>query len=343
MYYLKYNVMKTIQIHFFKRLLVFCSIISIIVFTGCDSDDDDPAPMIEAQVLAEYLESADSPLGKDFVNTDLPAIITASDVNSMNLVGSVYIIDIRSAEDFATGHIANAVNVSAGQILNHVESTDLSGYEKVAIVCYTGQTAGWATTILRLMGHDNTFSMKFGMSSWNSDFAGKWNNNIGNAYTTQFTTDVTEKNTPGEYPSLNTGFTTGEEILAARVAAVLEEGFGAGATTHQTVFGNLDGHYIMNYWGANDYNTIGHIPGAIQYSPKESLHTTTDLLTLPTDKPCVVYCWTGQTSAAITAYLRIMGYDAKSLKFGVNGMIYDQLESHKWSEGAIMEYEYVTE
>ena len=56
-----------------------------------------------------------------------------------------------------------------------------------------------------------------------------------------------------------------------------------------------------------------------------------------------MYCWTGQTSANMAAYLRVLGYQAKTLLFGANGMIYDDLPSHKWSAGAIMGYDYVTE
>jgi hypothetical protein len=39
----------------------------------------------------------------------------------------------------------------------------------------------------------------------------------------------------------------------------------------------------------------------------------------------VVYCYTGQTSAFTAAYLRILGYNAKSLLFGTNGMIYNEM------------------
>jgi rhodanese-related sulfurtransferase len=334
--------MKNIERFALKPLLLLFSFILLIASVSC-SNDDDPKPINEAQILAQYLESADSPLAKDYVSTDLPAIITASDVNSMNLLGTVYIIDIRSAADFDNGHIANAVNVPAADILTHVESMDLSGYDKIAIVCYTGQTASWAATILRLMGYEKAYSMMFGMSAWNSAFSNKWGDKVNNTYATQFTTDVTEKNTPGEYPELNTGFSTGQEILEARIQTILTEGFGECGTTNQTVFGNLNGHYIINYWAESDYSEIGHIPGAIQYTPKQSLNTGADLLTLPTDQKVVVYCWTGQTSAAIATYLRILGYDAKSLLFGANGMIYNELNSHKWSEDAIMEYDYVTE
>ena len=42
----------------------------------------------------------------------------------------------------------------------------------------------------------------------------------------------------------------------------------------------------------------------------------------------------------VTAYLTVLGYDAKSLKFGSNSMIYDDLLGHKW--GASMDYDYET-
>jgi rhodanese-related sulfurtransferase len=85
----------------------------------------------------------------------------------------------------------------------------------------------------------------------------------------------------------------------------------------------------------------GHIPGAVQYTPKQSIKLAADLKTLPTDKTIVVYCCTGQNSANLTAYLRVLGYDAKSLLFGTNGMIYNDMTTSKWSASAIMGYDYV--
>lgn len=318
-------------------------IIAGVVFASCDKDEVDVVN--EAQVLVEYLESANSPLQKDYVNTELPSIILASEVRTLNATGDVYIVDIRSAEDFETGHIPNANNVAVSDIITHLDNANLSGIDKIAVVCYTGQTAGYATTLLRLVGYDNAFSMKFGMCSWNEAFAGKWKNNIGNAFATQFTDAVTEKGPEGELPILSTGYETGQDILEARVNELLtspNEGFGAAKITNQAVFNNPENYYIVNYWPTDHYDDPGHIPGAIQYTPKSSLALSASLKTLPTDKTIVVYCYTGQTSAFLTAYLRLIGYDAKSLLFGANGMIYDNMAEigHRFSDGAIMGYEY---
>ena len=93
------------------------------------------------------------------------------------------------------------------------------------------------------------------------------------------------------------------------------------------VFANPTNYYIVNYWPANLYTSIGHIDGAVQYTPRQDLQLSTFLKTLPTDKTIVVYCYTGQTSANVTAILRVMGYDAKSLSHGTNGMIWSKMKA----------------
>jgi len=307
------------------NLMVLGILLAMLFVSSCKKNEETPATINESLLLATYLESADSPLKKDFVNTDMPTLISATDVKTLNETNQVYIIDIRSAADFTTGHIHNAHNVAFADLLTHIKSVDLTAFTKVAIVCYTGQTAGFAASLLRLMGYDKVYSMKWGMCSWNADFAGKWQTAIanGNAYASQFTATPTVKDPIGDMPVLSTGKTTGQDILEARVAALLTEGFTPATVTNKTVFDNLSSYYIVNYWPADQYADPGHVPGATQYTPKQSIKLAVDLKTLPVNKPLVVYCYTGQTSAFLTAYLRLLGYDAKSLLYGSNGMIYD--------------------
>ncbi len=325
------------------KLLLYSILVGSLIFTSCKKDEEEA--INESQVLVEYMESANSPLGKDYVSSDLPAIIPASEVKTLNETGQVYIMDIRSAADFATGHIANAHNVAFADILTHIEGVDLTPYTKVALVCYTGQTAAYGASLLRLMGYDKVYSMKWGMSSWNSIFD-RWTSNLGNTQASAFTSTATAKGSAGSLPVLSTGKTTGQEILEARMSTLLTEGFDPAKITNLTVTGNLSNYYIVNYWPAAQYETPGHIPGAIQYTPKESLKLSVDLKTLPTDKTIAVYCYTGQTSAHLAAYLRLLGYDAKSILFGTNGMIYDNMVATSgmtvFNETQIMGYDYVS-
>jgi rhodanese-related sulfurtransferase len=330
-----------------QKLLLLSILFALFIVSSCKKDSEEPAPQVnESELLASYLESTSSPLGKDYVNTDMPSIIAASEVKTLNETNQVYIIDIRSAADFALGHIQNAHNVAVADILTHIKGVNLASYTKVAVVCYTGQTAGWAACLLRLMGYDKVYSMKWGMCSWNDFFASKWNTAIanGNAYASQFTASSTPKGATGSLPVLTTGKTTGQEILEARVNALLVEGFTPATVSNKTVFDNLATYYIVNYWPADQYADPGHIPGAMQYTPKQSIKLAADLKTLPTNKPIAVYCYTGQTSAFLAAYLRLLGYDAKSILYGGNGMIYDMMVAKNmtvFNAAQIMGYDYV--
>lgn len=319
-------------------------VFALFCFTACEEEEK---AVNEAEVLVEFLESTESPLRKDYVNTDMPSIMSATDLRTLNATGDVYIIDVRAAVDFTTGHIPNAVNVALGDVVDHMESINPDDYSKVAVVCYSGQSAGWVTSLLRLLGYDNVFSLKWGMSSWHEDFSSPWNSNISNLYATQFTSDVTEKGPEGDLPVLSTGFENGLDILQVRVDALMEEGYGPANISAQEVFNDPESYYIVNYWPENQYLDPGHIPTAIQYTPKETIKLDADLRTLPADQTIVVYCYTGQTSSYLTAYLRLIGYDAKSLLFGANGMIYNELVDnsmpHFAVETQVMGYDYVTE
>ena len=308
------------------------------VVVSCEKDED-PEAINEAEVLVQYLEDPSSPAA-DYGNSGL-AIKSAEATHSGVVAGTVYVIDIRAAADYDGGHIEGAVNLAAADVRAHIDATDLSAYDEIHIVCYSGQSASWLTSLLQLAGYKNVYSMKFGMSSWHADFD-VWSSKTNNEKATLFTSTETEKGAEGDLPSLNTGYETGEEIFAARYDAILAEGFGAAAVSNGDVYADLDGYYIVNYWPHAEYLDPGHIDGAIQYTPNEDLALDAALKTLPRDQTIAVYCYTGQNSARIATYLRILGYDAKSVTFGCNAMIYDEMTKSKWSEAAIMGYDYVT-
>jgi rhodanese-related sulfurtransferase len=331
-----------------KHNLLYLLVAALLVFAvGCSDDDPvapTPTPVNESQVLAEYLEA-----NGDYINSaGCPSIVAASavyqDINANP--PTQYIVDLRSATDFAAGHIQGAHNVALADLLTHLRGLNLASYNRVVIVCYTGQTSAYGTSLMRLMGYSTVTSMKFGMCSWDSTFATtRWLANIGNSRASQFTTSPTVKAAAGNLPTLSTGKTTGPEILAVRVDTLLRRGYTEATVSHTTVFNGLANYYISNYWSAAEYADPGHIPGAIQYTPRSDFKLTTYLKTLPTDKPVVVYCYTGQTSSFMAAYLRLLGYDAKSLLYGGNGMIYDMMLARNmttFKRSDIMGYPYVT-
>jgi rhodanese-related sulfurtransferase len=69
---------------------------------------------------------------------------------------------------------------------------------------------------------------------------------------------------------------------------------------------------------APDAYALGHIPGAINI-PWNQIAKPESLAQLPTDKPIVVYCYTGHTGQVAATVLKSLGYDVQNLKFGMMG------------------------
>ncbi len=321
--------------------------LTITLFLSSCSEDDTTNPTVqisEVDSVIKYFET-----NGDLLNTAFPTIISAADLRTAITTdpAKVALIDIRDTAAYNTGHIQGAVRVDFINLGEYVKALNAANYTKVVIICYSGQTASYGTALLRLSGYSNVFTLKWGMASWNSAFKTTWANKISNAKATQFVNTDFPKNAAGNYPVLNTGKKTAKEIVDARIAELFSKGFTPATITGDQVFTDLasNKNYIINYWPNAQYIDPGHIPSAANYLPKSDLKSTTYLKTLPTDKPVVIYCYTGMTSAFVAAYLRIIGYDAKTLTYGANGMIYDLINGKTgfttWKDAECMEYDIV--
>jgi rhodanese-related sulfurtransferase len=312
----------------FLKYFMLTLVVSAFILGSCSkSDDDDPAPPPAAEkfdVLKDYMLANDLDVG--IVISDW--FLMPQDVNA-KAPGDFFIIDIRNQDDYDAGHIEGAVHSVLGDILTTAEAAT----KQILVVCYTGQEAGHGVIALRLSGYSNAQVLKWGMCGWTDDLAGKWESNVGDAAigNTSWIVPPGEITPPAEFndPVIETSFTEGADILAERVDALLANGFGPNVILNGDVLGNPAGYFINNYLEAEDVEQYGNIVGAYRLNP----FTLTDKTykNLDPSKTIVSYCWTGQTSSMLTAYLYILGYDVKSLKFGMNAMIYSELTGHKWA------------
>jgi len=308
----------------FKKYLVPFLLFSVSLFMviGCGDDDPTkPEPINEFNLVAAvgdvYFTSYTTTQSASGVNTAISAV--ADNLDDGNTANDPYIIDYRAAADYADGHIMGAVNFPLSDLMSKVADGTVPMDKKILNVCYSGQTASAATAVLNMLGYDAQ-NLLFGMCSVDTSISGtdKWlaqiaaDEHAGDLTSTASTTTDTY-----EFPTLNTGKETAEEIIKDQFQA---SGWTISAND---VWDNPSNYFIINYWPTDHYTTPGHIPGAYQFTPKSSLKTTEMLNLLPTDKTVVVYCYTGQTSAQVATYLRMLGYDAKSLLYGTNGFAYN--------------------
>lgn len=307
--------------------LVTILISSIVFLSSFTSQNENISnPPSEFETLLNYIET-----NSNFINSDIQLIIPASEVKKNIKNVKYHIIDIRSESWFEYGHLKNANNVKSAELLNYFENKITpSDYDKIVLICYSGQSAAYFTSLLRLAGYDNTYSMNWGMSSWRLDFAEKsWAKNTTNDYVDKLETKENAKLASSTLPVLNTGKTDAKEILRVRLEKAFATPYKEYITKSVDVFENPNNYYIVNYWNQDKYNN-GHITGAVQYQPNSSLSSTADLNTLPTDKKIVIYGSTGQNTAYVVAYLNLLGYDAGNLAYGANSFMNKELKEKKW-------------
>ena len=319
--------------------------VALFLFSACGNNTSDKKEIEvsvsenfdEFSTLVKFMQNAG-----DFINSKpAPTLIATEDVYE-NLTDYL-VLDLRKEADYIAGHIDGAYNVPLGNLLTFMETEQNAGnYKKVVLVCASGQTAAYGTAILRFLGYGNSYSMKWGMTSWNPKFR-KWQDKVSNKLASKLDYDMNDKAKRSQTPKLSTGETEAYRILKNRAQTLLADGFKPALITADKVMENPEDFYIINYWKEDHYN-MGHLPGAVQYTPKKSLILRADLKTIPADKKTVLYCYTGQHSAFATAYLRLLGYNVQSLAYGANSFMNGVMKSpdlgHAFSTKAVKNYEF---
>jgi rhodanese-related sulfurtransferase len=263
----------------------------------------------------------------DYVNSrEFPSLIKASVVYE-SLGNNILIIDIRTPQLFSQGHIKGAVNKRFEDLPAYFETgIKPFKYDKIVLVCDDGQLSSYTVSLLRLMGYGNTYAMRWGMSSWNRQLAeNNWLKGISGKYEPSLEQASHEKPLAVGMPELKTGLATGAEISAERFRKLFAEGTGKVLITADEVFANPQQYFIINYERKDKYDD-GHIPGAVRYKPNGTLGFTSEMASIPIDKTVVVYCGTGHNSGFATAYLRLFGYDARTLQYGNNAFMHEWMK-----------------
>ncbi len=311
------------------NIAVILALVPVLMMTSCKKDE--PEAENAYLTLKSYMvtNAMDLPdLAKNWV-IDPKSTAMGGGIDSITgTMPGYHVFDIRPAADFAAGHIKNAVNV----VLKDVLTTAANYKDKpICVVCFTGQTAGQAVMALRLSGYPDAVVLKWGMAGWNSGFKGPWVSNsgyedptkgnlgVGNANWVTSTTAISDF----AEPIWTSTATDGAAILKERVQAVLDAGFSTASGAD--VLANPANYQIVNYWSAADYTTFGHFAGAVDV-PVIAL--AGDLVkAFDPSKETLVYCYTGQTSSIATFWMNVLGYKTKSISFGANRMVYDQLKA----------------
>jgi len=322
------------------KINLFIILAAIAFYSSCGNKMQTQADLtdVSAQLLA-YLEKHGN-----FINSDaVPALISAEVVFN-NMDKNHLIIDIREEDAFSLGHIEGAKNITPDSILYFFENIiEPNSFDTIVLTCDIGARSSYVCALLRLLGYDNVFSLRFGLASWHHSIAeNTWLSALSSKLEGRLDTIPSALSSRTELPYLPSAQSDMYKVLRERVSKLLAENIREIIVGIDAVLENPDQYYLINYWPYELYKK-GHLPGAVQFTPKQAFHSESQIQNVPPDKPVLIYCYSGQNGSFVAAFLRVLGYDAYSMKYGANSFIYETMKntqrpSRVFSENHIKNY-----
>lgn len=339
---LKFRTMKRRQLSYLAAFILlivisfaFCTHKSKDLRTPCDTETGINT-VDEFALLTEYLGKHGNIINR---NKDL-FFIDARDLYK-SLKKNVLILDIRKTSDYNAGHIPGAIQIDTKKLFyNFKEKLTPYKYDKIVLVCYSGQSAVYNAAVLQLLGYNNVCALKWGMSSWEKGTAEKkWLKKLHNSSPIIEQIEIAKSDETFKLSVLSTGLNRGFEILEARAIKLLAGGYSNASINLDKITNPTDYHFIQ-YSPKKIYNAK-HPKGVKLYESFNSLICPAELKSLPADKVIVVLSEYGQDGAIITAYLKLLGYKVKNLNYGVQNYMHTkvmQTNGQYFHKGLIMNY-----
>lgn len=211
------------------------------------------------------------------------------------------ILDIRSAEDYAKGHIQGAVNVPYGMdVAAALEK--IPSDKTVYVYCYSGQTASQTALLLNLAGKKAlNVSGGFNKGISKQEAAEKLMITEPASFDDKtYAVDADIKAAvENYYKQVEKAEYAKNNISPKQLKQLMESG--------EEVF-------IADLRSEEDYGK-GHIEGAVSLPYGKGMQEKFDIL--PTDQTIYVYCYSGQTASQTMAALRLKGYTVYNLSGGM--------------------------
>ncbi|MEK7817848.1 MAG: rhodanese-like domain-containing protein, partial [Actinomycetota bacterium] len=106
-----------------------------------------------------------TPTSGEYVANMITGTELAKKLADSNEKSQLFLLDIRKKEDYEKRHIAGTTQV---EFTEWATDANLSKYpkdKKIIVICYTGNTAAQAVSVMRMLGYD-AVSLKAGMEGW---------------------------------------------------------------------------------------------------------------------------------------------------------------------------------
>ena len=117
---------------------------------------------IAAVVVLATAVSACDPTVSDISNKELlQRLNTADDM--------LVVLDVRSAQEYASGHVPRAINIPHDQMIAHLSELRARDNAEFVVYCESGRRAGKAERMLKSDGFINIRHLQGDMAQWRMD------------------------------------------------------------------------------------------------------------------------------------------------------------------------------
>jgi rhodanese-related sulfurtransferase len=76
------------------------------------------------------------------------------------------VLDVREAQEFADGHIANALHIPVGVLDKRLDELEAHKDKPIVVYCRSGDRAARASATLRKQGFNTVFKLNGGILAW---------------------------------------------------------------------------------------------------------------------------------------------------------------------------------
>ena len=99
------------------------------------------------------------------------ALRTGKEVSALEAVQLInrrdaIVLDVRTAAEFAAGHITNARNVPEGELNERIKELDRFKSRPIVVSCGTGSRSARAAGTLQKLGFTEVFALRGGIAGW---------------------------------------------------------------------------------------------------------------------------------------------------------------------------------
>ncbi|MDM0490624.1 rhodanese-like domain-containing protein [Clostridium perfringens] len=146
-------------------LLLLSLTLTASLFVGCGNNSTEKKNA-NTETASQSSSNSSSETSSESVSKDISIEESKKLINEGNVN---LILDVRNEDEFAKGHLKNAIQIPVKELKENLSDIEKFKDELVLVYCRSGKRSAEAVDILKENGFKNLVHMKDGISKWDGE------------------------------------------------------------------------------------------------------------------------------------------------------------------------------